>query len=195
MKLKNTILGAGITLAAGIALAFIPGFSKKTIPNKLPVQTLHAFSIGSLDGSATINFADYKGKKILLVNTASACGFTPQYAELQKLHAKYKDCLVVIGLPCNDFGAQEQGSATEIGSFCQKNYGVDFIITQKVNIKTDTHPIYQWLTDAKKNGVKSSSVLWNFQKYLIDENGNLIDWFASNTAPMSDKITQHLMCK
>lgn len=189
--MKKSILGAGIALAA---MAF--GLKATQTPESTQgLKTLHDFSIESLDGTKRINFADFKGKKVLLVNTASACGFTPQYAELQALHKKYADCLVVVGLPCNDFGGQEAGNAAEIGSFCQKNYGVDFLITQKVGITSNTHPIYSWLTNSSENGVKSSKVMWNFQKYLIDENGVLIDWFASNTSPSSKKITEHLTCK
>jgi glutathione peroxidase len=112
---------------------------------------------------------------------------------LQELYETYKEKLVVIGLPCNQFGGQEPGTETEIQSFCRLNFGVEFPMTEKVDVKGDKqHPIYQWLTSKDKNGVKSSSVKWNFQKYLVDENGNFIDVFYSMTKPMSKKITKYL---
>ncbi len=148
-----------------------------------------AFKINSLDGKE-INLNDFKGKKLLLVNTASECGFTPQYEELQQLHEKYQDKLVIIGFPCNQFGHQEPGDASEIKAFCKKNYGVTFLMTEKIEVKGDgQHPIYKWLTEKEENGVKTSHVKWNFQKYLLDEQGRLIDVFYSTTKPMSKKIT------
>lgn len=150
------------------------------------------FTISSLEGK-TIDFSEFKGKKILLVNTASKCGFTSQYKEMQELHEKYKDKLVVIGFPCNQFGEQEPGTEAEIGEFCERNYGVQFLITEKIDVKgSNQHPIFAWLTDKEKNGVKSSTVKWNFQKYLLDENGQYIDYFYSITSPMSSKITDYL---
>ena len=150
------------------------------------------FTISSLEGK-TIDFSEFKGKKILLVNTASKCGFTSQYKEMQELHEKYKDKLVVIGFPCNQFGEQEPGTEAEIGEFCERNYGVQFLITEKIDVKgSNQHPIFAWLTDKEKNGVKSSSVKWNFQKYLLDENGQFIDYFYSITSPTSSKITDYL---
>lgn len=151
-------------------------------------ENIYDIKINDLSGKE-ITLSEFKGKKVLFVNVASECGFTSQYEGLQNLHSKYKDQLVIIGLPCNQFGGQEPGSAAEIGAFCQKNYGVDFLMTEKLEVKGDKqHPLYQWLTNKNKNGVKSSSVKWNFQKYLIDEQGNLIDVFMSSVKPMSDKI-------
>ena len=124
---------------------------------------------------------------------ASECGFTPQYEGLQELYELYKDKLMVIGVPSNQFGRQEPGTATEIQSFCKINFGVTFLITEKVDVKGDKqHPLYAWLTQKEQNGVKNSSVKWNFQKYLVDENGKLIDYYFSLTKPMSRKITKHL---
>lgn len=135
----------------------------------------------------------FKGKYILFVNVASKCGFTPQYKELQKLSDAYKEKLVVIGVPCNQFGKQEPGNASEIESFCTVNYGVTFLITEKVAVKgKHQHPLYTWLTHKKENGSKNSTVKWNFQKYLVDPNGNLIDYYFSVTSPLSAKITKHL---
>ena len=152
----------------------------------------YSVKINSISGSE-INLKDYKGKKILFVNVASECGFTPQYEGLQELYELYKDKLMIIGVPSNQFGKQEPGSAEQIQSFCEINYGVTFLITEKVDVKGDNqHPLYSWLTRKENNGVKSSSVKWNFQKYLVDENGALIDYYFSLTKPMSRKITKHL---
>ncbi|MFD0762914.1 glutathione peroxidase [Lutibacter aestuarii] len=154
--------------------------------------SLYDISINSITGEP-INLSDFKGKKILFVNTASECGFTGQYEGLEKIHQTYKDKLVVIGLPCNQFGGQEPGTLTEIQTFCKQNYGVTFLMTEKIDVKgKNQHPLYAWLTKKELNGVKSSSVKWNFQKYLIDENGKYIDFYYSLTKPMSSKITKQL---
>ena len=157
-----------------------------------PTTSIYDISIKSVTGEK-IDLSKFKGKKILFVNTASECGFTKQYADLQKLHETYKNKLVVIGVPCNQFGGQEPGTLSEIKSFCEVNYGVTFLMTEKVDVKGDKqHPLYKWLTQKELNKVKSSSVKWNFQKYLIDENGNFIDYYYSITKPMSTKITKQL---
>lgn len=140
-----------------------------------------------------IDLSDFKGKKILFVNVASKCGFTPQYKDLEMLHDLYKDQLVLIGLPCNQFGAQEPGSNEEIIEFCSATYGVSFLMTDKIEVKGEgQHPLYAWLTKKDLNGKKNSTVKWNFQKYLVDEEGELIDFYYSVTTPMSSKILQHL---
>ena len=140
-----------------------------------------------------ILLSDFEGKFILFVNVASKCGFTPQYKGLEELQNTYKDNLVVIGVPCNQFGSQEPGSSSEIKEFCEVNYGVSFLITEKIEVKgTNQHPLYQWLTDEVKNGKTNTTVKWNFQKYLIDENGELIDYYFSITSPTSSKIKKHL---
>ena len=144
-------------------------------------------------GGEEMNLRQYKGKKILFVNVASKCGFTKQYEGLQQLYDKYKEKLVIIGIPCNQFGEQEPGTNKEIVTFCKLNYGVDFPMAQKIDVKgKNQHPFYAWLTRKENNEVKNSSVKWNFQKYLIDENGSLIDYYFSLTKPMSRKITKHL---
>jgi len=128
------------------------------------------------------------------VNTASACGFTKQYKELQELYEQYGSKLQIIGTPCNQFGSQEPGNAKQIEEFCELNFGVSFPLSEKLDVKGDNqHPVYTWLTRKKYNGVKNSSVKWNFQKYLIDENGKLIDYYFSITRPMSKKILRHLV--
>lgn len=160
--------------------------------NNIKLINMYDIKINSLTGEK-IDLNQFKGKKILFVNVASECGFTPQYKDLQKLHELYKDKLVVIGLPCNQFGEQESGTSTQIKSFCEKNYGVDFLMTEKIDVKGENqHPLYAWLTKKEMNGVMDSSVKWNFQKYLVDENGKLIDVFYSITEPLSDKIVKLL---
>jgi len=155
-------------------------------------DSLYHININSLQGKP-INFSDFKEKKILFVNVASKCGFTPQYKDLQKLHDEYQDKLVVIGVPCNQFGKQEPGSSDEIQEFCEVNYGVSFLITEKIDVKgSNQHPLYSWLTKKTENGKKNSSVKWNFQKYLVDKNGELIDYYFSLTKPTSSKIKKHL---
>ena len=158
---------------------------------KIEAKNMYEISINSLEGDA-INLNDFKGKFILFVNVASECGFTPQYKELQELHKTYKDQLVIIGVPCNQFGKQEPGNAEEIKSFCSKNYGVEFLITEKIDVKGENqHPLYAWLTLKENNGVRESSVKWNFQKYLVGKDGNMIDYFYSVTSPTSEKITSY----
>lgn len=155
-------------------------------------KTIYDYKVESLDGQE-INFADFKGKKILVVNTASECGFTPQYADLEKLSKEYADNLVIVGFPANNFGGQEPGSNTEIGAFCEKNFGVTFPMAAKVSVKgDDTSPIFKFLTEKDLNGVKNTAILWNFTKFLIDENGHLIDTFISTTKPTSESITKYL---
>ncbi|MEM7186499.1 MAG: glutathione peroxidase [Bacteroidota bacterium] len=155
-------------------------------------RSIYDIEINSLQGKP-LDLHQFTGRKLLFVNVASQCGFTPQYRDLQQLHDHYNDMLTVIGVPCNQFGKQEPGSASEISSFCEVNYGVGFPITEKVNVKgVDQHPLYQWLTKKAWNGRKQSSVKWNFQKYLVDEHGQLIDYFLSTTKPLSTRITSHL---
>jgi glutathione peroxidase len=142
----------------------------------------------SIDGK-DVKLSDFKGKKILIVNVASECGNTPQYAKLEKLYEQYKDKLVILGFPANNFGSQEPGSDKEISSFCTKNYGVTFPMFSKISVKgADKAPLYQWLSDKSKNGVLSEEPDWNFAKYFIDENGKLVAFFPAKTDPMDDKI-------
>ncbi|MEQ8324343.1 MAG: glutathione peroxidase [Vicingaceae bacterium] len=157
------------------------------------MKSIYDISIQTLMGEE-LDLSQFRGKKMLIVNVASECGFTPQYEDLQKLNEEYGEKIVVIGVPCNQFGGQEPGEAAEIQKFCSTNYGVSFVMTEKVEVKGENqHPLYQWLTDESMNGVKSSTVRWNFQKYLINENGQLIDFYYSVTNPLSEKITGKLM--
>lgn len=150
-------------------------------------QSVHEFTINTIDGESK-NLSDFKGKKMLFVNTASQCGFTPQYMELQELHEKHGDELVIIGFPANNFGGQEPGSNDQIKTFCQKNYGVSFMLSEKVSVKgKNIDPIFKWL-NAQDNQSFKGDIMWNFEKYLIDESGKLIKRYRSMTKPVSDKI-------
>jgi glutathione peroxidase len=154
--------------------------------------SVYNFKVAALDGS-TIDFAKFKGKKILIVNTASECGYTPQYADLQKLSDAYKSKLVVIGFPANNFGGQEPGSNTEIKEFCKKNYGVTFPLAEKVSVKgDDIHPLFKWLTNKSENGVMDAEIKWNFTKFLLDEKGQLVAVFPSKVNPTSEEVTKWL---
>ena len=150
--------------------------------------SIYSFKVDDLSGGK-IDFAKYKGKKILIVNTASKCGYTPQYEGLEKLYKKYQDKLVIIGFPANNFGAQEPGTDGQIQEFCLKNYGVSFPMASKVSVKGDNIiPLYIWLTKKKYNGKMDSEVKWNFQKYLIDEKGNFVEMFLSEVKPDDPRI-------
>jgi glutathione peroxidase len=140
----------------------------------------------------TIDFSKFKGKKIMIVNTASKCGNTPQYAELEQLYEKYKDKLVIVGFPANNFKEQEPGTNAEIMEFCKKNYGVTFPMAQKVSVKgDDIAPIFDYLVgEAKKMGVEDP-IKWNFTKFLLDENGKLITVIHNKTKPMSDEVLKY----
>jgi len=170
--------------------------------------SIYEFKGAGLDGS-DIDFAAFKGKKILIVNTASMCGNTPQYKDLETLYVKYKDKLVVVGFPANNFGAQEPGSNTEIKEFCTKNYGVTFPMTEKVSVKgDDIHPLFKYLVDQSKEmakkepGITSKDmawkrflqdpVIWNFTKFLLDEKGNLIAVFHHKISPMSEEVLKFM---
>jgi glutathione peroxidase len=158
-----------------------------------PSTSIYDYKIEALNSDETIDLAAYKGKMLLLVNVASKCGYTPQYEDLQELYETYQDKLVIIGFPCNQFLFQESGSEADIATFCRKNYGVTFPMTTKIKVKgSNKHPIYQWLTSKKLNGVEDYSVSWNFNKFLIDENGNLIGHFKSSVEPFDEKIVSHL---
>ncbi|HEX2684525.1 MAG TPA: glutathione peroxidase [Ferruginibacter sp.] len=155
-------------------------------------QTIYDFKVESLNGG-TIDFADFKGKKILIVNTASKCGFTPQYEDLEALYKKYSDRLVIVGFPANNFFSQEPGSNETIATFCKKNYGVTFPMAAKISVKgSNIAPIYKWLCNKSENGVMNAKISWNFNKFLLDENGKLIAHFKSKVKPTDEEITSKL---
>ena len=175
-KIIHTMLKLSSILLCVLSISFL-GYSQT---KKTSLESLYDIKIRGIDGEI-IDLNLYRGKKILFVNVASECGFTNQYKGLQALYSKYKEKLVVIGLPCNQFNGQEPGSELKIKTFCRLNYGVNFPMTSKINVKgKNQHSLYQWLTMKVKNGKKNSSVRWNFQKYLIDEKGQLIEVFYSS---------------
>ncbi|MBG0859513.1 MAG: glutathione peroxidase [Bacteroidales bacterium] len=176
-------------LLAILFLAIIPGtlFSQN--------NGFYDFKVKTLEGD-DFDLSALRGKKVMVVNTASKCGFTPQYEDLQDLYEKYQDKLVIIGFPANNFANQEPGTAAEIRQFCTKNYGVTFPMMEKISVKgDDMHPLYKWLTSKEKNGVLDSEVKWNFQKYLIDENGKLVDVIYTREKPGSEKVIAWLSSK
>ena len=152
-------------------------------------MSFYDFKVETIDGG-TFDMSTLKGKKVLIVNTASKCGFTPQYEDLQKLYDKYgSDNFEIIGFPANNFLGQEPGTNEEIKQFCSVNYHVTFPMMAKISVKgDDIHPLYKWLTEKDENGVMDSEVHWNFQKYLIDEQGNLVDYLRPKESPLSEKI-------
>ena len=154
---------------------------------------IYNIEINSLQNKA-IDLSEYKNKYILFVNVASKCGFTSQYKELEELYKNHQKNLMIIGSPCNQFGSQEPGTAEDIAAFCKVNFGVTFLMTEKIDVKdSKQHPLYTWLTDKSQNGTKSASVKWNFQKFLVSPEGQLIDSYLSITKPSSSKITKHLI--
>lgn len=171
------------------AITMIFGFSFSSKKNDGPKPDIYGFKVKTIDG-IEFDFSSLKGKKIMIVNTASECGLTPQYKQLQEVYDKYKDKnFTIIGFPANNFGSQEPGSNPQIKEFCTKNYGVTFPMMEKVSVKGDDMcELYKWLTQKEKNGVMSSSVKWNFQKYLIDENGHLVDSVSPMKKPDCSKI-------
>ena len=153
-------------------------------------QSIYQFKVEDINGNS-FDFKELKGKKMMIVNTASKCGYTPQYAELQQLYEKYKDAdFIIVGFPANNFLWQEPGSNQEIANFCQKNYGVTFPMMAKISVKgKDKHALYEFLTNKKRNGFSNSKVKWNFQKYLINKEGYLCGIIYSSTSPLDKQVT------
>ena len=157
------------------------------------MDSIHQFKVEGIE-QKVIDFATYKGKKLMIVNVASECGYTSQYQQLQELYEEYHDKLVIIGFPSNDFGGQEPGTNEEIKSFCTSRYQVSFPIAAKVKIRgAEAHPVYQWLTQKEQNGVMDSEVKWNFNKYLLDEDGHLIQYYPSSVNPVDERILDWVM--
>ncbi|SDB98242.1 glutathione peroxidase [Williamwhitmania taraxaci] len=152
-------------------------------------STFYDFKVKAIDGT-DYDLSELKGKKVLVVNTASKCGLTPQYTDLQKLYETYGGGnFIIIGFPANNFMSQEPGSNSDIKSFCTQNYGVTFPMMEKISVKgKDIHPLYKWLTNKSENGVMDAEVSWNFQKFMIDENGKLVDFASPKEKPQSEKI-------
>ncbi|KAA9327272.1 glutathione peroxidase [Hymenobacter busanensis] len=155
--------------------------------------SVYDFTLTSIDGKP-VKLSQYKGKKLLIVNTASECGYTPQYKELEELYKKHGDRVTVLGFPANNFGGQEPGTNEQIATFCEKNYGVSFPLFAKVSVKgDDTVPLYKFLGDKSKNGVTDDKPDWNFCKYLIDEQGHVVGFYKSKVNPMSDELIAAIM--
>ena len=178
-------------------VAVIACTSATSKPDSMPVtdnasKSIYDFKIPSIDGK-TIDFSAYKGKKILVVNTASKCGFTKQYKGLEALYEAHKDKLVIVGFPSDNFGGQEFQNDTEISDFCQKNFGVTFPLTTRVDVKGESiTPVFKYLTNKSENGVLDATIGWNFNKFLIDENGKLLAYFPSKVEPESEEILNYL---
>ena len=185
---------ASVAAAIGsLITACVFGKTKTIDPSQAgtAARSIYDIQLKTLDGTANLDLAQYKGKKILIVNTASKCGYTPQYAELQQLSEKFGDKLIIIGCPCNQFMDQEPGAAAEIASFCQKNYGVTFPISEKLDVKgSKQHPLYRWLCNKSENGALDATVGWNFNKFLINEQGQLVGYYPSGVKPMGPEITE-----
>lgn len=153
-------------------------------------SSFYDFKLKDLDGKE-IDFSQYKGKKVLLVNVASKCGYTPQYEALQELYENYGEKMEILAFPANNFGGQEPGSNEEIKEFCNENYGVTFPVFEKISVKGfDKHPLYRWLSDEKLNGWNNQEPTWNFCKYYVNENGELMKFFPSAVAPLDEEILE-----
>ncbi len=190
--MKNALL---LTLAtAATAVVFTAAKPAAPIAMNNPAQTtatpasVYDFTVKSIDGK-DVKLSQYKGKKLLIVNTASECGFTPQYKELEELYKKHGDKVTVLGFPANNFGGQEPGTEAQIATFCEKNYGVTFPLFSKVSVKgIDTAPLFKFLADKTQNGAVSEAPTWNFCKYLVDENGHVLKFYPSKVTPLSPEL-------
>jgi glutathione peroxidase len=195
--MKNlTLKVVGLT-ALSISLLFaLMAFQTKpqasTNTTKKKSMTIYDFSLKTIDGKL-ISLAQFKGKKLLLVNVASKCGYTPQYMSLENLSDMYKGKVVVIGFPANNFGGQEPGTNKEIKEFCKINYEVSFLLMEKISVQgEDMHPLYKWLSNIKENGICGEAPDWNFCKYLISEKGIVLGFYKSNIDPLSNDIVGQL---
>ncbi|TFV97877.1 glutathione peroxidase [Algoriphagus kandeliae] len=190
MKKLSIILLSVLLAACGKTLERPEHIQASMIPvsTKTMESEFYNFKMKDLDGNE-VDFNQFKGKKVLVVNVASKCGYTPQYAALQELHENYGDKIQILAFPANNFGGQEPGSNEEIKEFCSANYGVTFPVFEKISVKGfDKHPLYRWLSDEKLNGWNSQEPTWNFCKYYINENGELMKFFPSAVAPLDEEI-------
>ena len=178
-----------LALSSAAAFSMRSRWQKPSKPIGTNTMSFYDLTINAIDGKV-MNMADYKGKYVLCVNVASKCGYTPQYEDLEKLYEQYQGKLVVVGFPCNQFLGQEPGTSEEIVSFCQKNYGVTFPLTEKIDVKgKNQHGIYQWLTQKSLNGVADGNVKWNFHKFLISPEGEWLAEFPSGVKPLDAELT------
>ena len=188
-KIKSILYNfrMGISESTGVGMKMLSGNN-----NILPPVSFYSLAAENNMGK-NIYFEAFKGKKLLLVNLASNCGFTPQYKELQSLQDAHSDKLIILGFPSNDFGGQEPGSDHDIAAFCEVNYGVTFPLFKKASVRGSTvQPIYKWLTDPSLNGWNSQQPTWNFCKYIVDENGKVLNFFSSAVSPLSDRILKSI---
>lgn len=176
-------------LAVALLTGLIPAFDNIYQPeNSSMEKSIYEIKMKDIDGK-DVDFSSYKGKKLLLVNVASKCGYTPQYADLQELNEKYGDKVTILAFPANNFGGQEPGTHEDIKSFCSDNYGVTFQLFEKISVKgVDKHPLYRWLSDKNLNGWNNAEPSWNFCKYFVNEKGELVKFFPSSTKPMDAEI-------
>jgi glutathione peroxidase len=164
-----------------------------TTPATAARGSVYDFTVKTIDGKE-VQLSQYKGKKLLIVNVASECGYTPQYKELEELYKKHGDRVMVLGFPANNFGGQEPGSNEQIATFCEKNFGVTFPMFAKISVKgADTNPLYQFLADKARNGAISDAPDWNFCKYLVDEQGQVVGFYPSKVKPMSDELVAAIL--
>ncbi len=198
MSIRKKISQVGlITLSIlTISCVFIESEEKELLNNQndnkemSKSESIYNIKVNKLDGTS-LDLKEFKGRKMLFVNVASKCGYTPQYAELQELYDDYSEKLEIFGVPCNQFGGQEPESDEEIAQFCKKNYGVTFTMLEKVDVKgSSQHPLYSWLTTKEKNGVMDATVRWNFHKFLVDEEGALINMYNSRTNPVGAEMLE-----
>jgi glutathione peroxidase len=182
------ISGLLLILAFGLSAWKLYNSSATYLPQPA-MENFYDLNANTIEGAA-YSFSQLKGKRVLIVNTASRCGFTPQYADLESLNNQYGgDNFVILGFPCNQFGRQEPGSSGEIATFCEKNYGVSFQMMEKVDVKgPEAHPVYQWLSEKARNGVEDHKVAWNFHKFLVDEEGRLVASLRSGVSPLDATI-------
>ena len=164
-----------------------------TTASETAAGTVYDYSVKTIDGK-DVKLSQFAGKKLLIVNVASECGYTPQYKELEELHQKHGDKVTVLGFPANNFGGQEPGTNAEIATFCEKNFGVTFPMFEKVSVKgDDTVPLFQFLSDKTRNGAISDAPTWNFCKYLVDEQGHVVEFYPSKVKPMSDELVAAIL--
>ncbi|MGM0946636.1 MAG: glutathione peroxidase [Bacteroidota bacterium] len=190
MKKLLSILMLTATLACGKTLERPADYisSESNLNQETMESKFYDFKLKDLDGNE-VSFEQFKGKKVLLVNVASKCGYTPQYEALQELHENYGDKIVILAFPANNFGGQEPGSNEEIKEFCSANYGVTFPVFEKISVKGfDKHPLYRWLSDEKENGWNNQEPSWNFCKYYVNEAGELEKFFPSSVTPLDEQI-------
>ncbi|WP_280640527.1 glutathione peroxidase [Hymenobacter volaticus] len=186
--LLGVLAACGLSFTVSNPSASVPAMTETTAP-----ATVYDFTVKAIDGK-DVKLSQYKGKKLLIVNTASECGYTPQYKELEELYKKHGDKVTVLGFPANNFGGQEPGTNEQISSFCEKNYGVTFPLFSKISVKgDDTAPLYKFLSDKAKNGAVSDAPSWNFCKYLVDEQGHVVGFYPSKVKPLSEELVAAIL--